>query len=619
MSEDNNTTSPSDIRTKLDQALAAKEGGLAKALMAELWALHPGPATAPLILSGFKALSENGIGVSNKPLRLSILRSFSVEPVIPLLKAAALLGHIDLDVKVGEFNTYAQEILSPEGQDYDPKTDVVILAVQTRDIAPDFWQGEKIDQSRIRQIISEFTNLIEAFRSRSDAYLIVHNLQQPPWAADGVLDAQSAQSQRNCISEINSGLVQAAANCRDVHILDYDSLVSRLGRDNWSDESRWLTMRLPIAMENLRHLADEWLKFITPISSRIAKALIVDLDNTLWGGVLGEEGVEGLQLDGEYPGAAFQAVQRVLLDLSRRGIILGICSKNDEEAALRAMKDHPGMILKPENFSALRINWQDKATNLKSIAEELNIGTDAIAFLDDNPAERLLVRQSLPEVSVIELSDDPLTYAEALRAAPVFERLRVSSEDKERSRHYAEQRQRNTLQASVTSLEEFYQSLEMKLDVFPVGPADIARVAQLTQKTNQFNLTTRRYSETDIARFIEAPDQRVLAARVTDRFGDSGIIAVIIIETKESSARLDTFLMSCRVIGRTVETAILAIIAEQLHDTGASTLMGEFIPTEKNTPARNFLAEHGFRADKDDKLVLHLPAPTLQVPAWVKT
>lgn len=618
MTNDSEKTTLPIIRQNIDLAMKEGDEAQARMLMAELWATYPGPATAPLILSAFRSLKDKGTNSQLTPLRVTILRSFSVEPVVPILRAGGLLAGLDLEVNVGDFNTYSQDILSPGGSAYTPETDAVILAVQTRDIAPDIWRGGDIDSTRVQQVIAEFSGLIEAFRSGTNAYLIIHNLEQPACAAAGVLDGQMTHSQRTAIADINAGLVHAAAQHKGVHILDYDALASRHGRANWSDESRWLTMRLPVTMENLHYLADEWLKFLVPISGRLAKALVVDLDNTLWGGVLGEDGLDGIQLDGEYPGAAYQAVQQALLDLSRRGIILAVCSKNDEEDALTTIREHPGMLLETDNFSAFKINWQDKASNLRAIAEELNIGLDALAFLDDNPAERLWVRQNLPEVHVIEVSDDPLTFATAIRSASVFERLSVSGEDKERNRQYVEQRQRKELQDSITSLEDYYRSLDMALEVFPVSAADVPRVAQLTQKTNQFNLTTRRYNEADITRFAADPAYLVLAARVTDRFGDSGIISVVIVEVVDQRARLDTFLMSCRVIGRTVETAILAIIAEQLTEKGVVSLVGEFIPTPKNAPAKNFLVGHGFSEQPEGALTVTLPHPSLKVPDWFK-
>jgi len=620
MNDQGRTLTLANMRKSINQALEAKDASLARALMAELWAASPGPASASIILPAFKTLKALTDEVQANKLNVCLLRSFAVEPCIPTLQAAALLGNVELNVTLGGFNTYVQDILSPESLAYSTHLDCVILGVQTRDIAPDFWFGKSVSAGeKIADVIGSIESLINTFRSHSDAYLLVHNLQQPTWTGAGVLDVASVDSQRDAICKINLGLVAAAEKHKGVHVLDYDSLVARHGRANWSDESRWLTMRLPIAMENIHHLSDEWLKYLVPISGRIAKALVVDLDNTLWGGVLGEDGVNGIQLDGEYPGAAYQAVQQALLDLSRRGVILAVCSKNDEADALTVIESHPGMLIGSDRFSVFKINWQDKATNIQAIADELNIGTDAIAFLDDNPAERLWVRQKMPEVHVIELGDDPMTFADALRRAPVFERLSLSSEDKWRRRQYAEQRQRKALQGSVASLEDFYRSLHLQLDVFLVTPAHVARVAQLTQKTNQFNLTTRRYTEVDIFRFLDDPLFDVFAARVKDRFGDSGIIAVVIVEAKDTKARLDTFLMSCRVIGKTVETGILSIIVDRLKAKGVKMLVGHFIASAKNLPAKSFFADHGFKENTKRDWQLELPQASLKMPDWIKT
>ena len=277
------------------------------------------------------------------------------------------------------------------------------------------------------------------------------------------------------------------------------------------------------------------------------------------------------------------------------------------------------MLVRPENFSVLKINWKDKAVNIQAIAEELNIGCDAIAFLDDNAAERLWVRQRLPEVYVIELGEDPMTFEDAIRRAPVFERLELSSEDKQRSRQYDEQRERNELKGKMPTLEDFYRSLNMHLDVFLIKPADVVRVAQLTQKTNQFNLTTRRYSELDIYRLMEDPSADVFAARVTDRFGDSGIIAVAVVLTHGTKSELENFLMSCRVIGRAIETGIISIIADQLVLKGVKMLTGQFIVSAKNSPASNFFADHGFQESNGLGWNIKLPAASLKLPDWIKT
>jgi FkbH-like protein len=355
---------------------------------------------------------------------------------------------------------------------------------------------------------------------------------------------------------------------------------------------------------------------------KVCKALVTDLDNTLWGGVIGEEGLEGIQVGSEYPGAAYRALQRVMLDLYQRGIILAVCSKNNLADAMEVFETHPGMLLRPQHFAALRINWNDKAQNLCEIAAELNIGIDALVFLDDNPVERERVRVALPDVTVLELSDDPMTYAQTLRTAPIFERLALSEEDRERGRYYAEQRQRLELEQSATSLEDFYRSLQQEVEMAPVTPASLVRVAQLTQKTNQFNTTTRRYSEQQITAMAASADWQVYAVRVKDRFGDNGLVGVVITHDAADSCEIDTFLLSCRVIGRTVETAILSFVAEQARTRGMQSLHGWFLPTKKNAPARDCYASHNFQVleERDNGCLwaLDLHSQDIVCPAWVQ-
>jgi FkbH-like protein len=399
-------------------------------------------------------------------------------------------------------------------------------------------------------------------------------------------------------------------------------VVARFGRTRWHDERKWLTMRMPIAADGIACLAREYLRYVLPILGCTRKALVVDLDNTLWGGIIGEDGIQGIKLGADYPGAAFVALQRVILDLYQRGIILAICSKNNPEDALGVLREHPGMLLRPEHFAVLCINWNDKVGNLREIAEELNIGTDALAFLDDNPVERERVRSEMPEVYVIELPSDPMDYAAALQRCPVFERLALSTEDRDRGRYYAGERQRKDLQQSATSLEDFYKSLRMEVEIAEVNAATLARVAQLTQKTNQFNLMTRRYTEQQISALAQDPHWRVYSLRVRDRFGDNGLVGVAMAHRLEDSIEIDNFLLSCRVIGRTVETALLAHLAEVAVSEGATILRGCYIPTKKNAPAKDFYPNHGFNlvaeADGITTWELDLRRAIIGYPEWIK-
>ena len=285
------------------------------------------------------------------------------------------------------------------------------------------------------------------------------------------------------------------------------------------------------------------------------------------------------------------------------------------------LEKHPEMLLRPQHFAAMRINWIDKAQNLRDIAEELSLGLDSIAFLDDNPVERQRVSTEIPEIQVIEMPEDAAQYASVVRQSPFFERLSLSSEDKERGRYYAEERQRRDIQNSATSIEDFYRSLTMEAEVAEVDLQSLARVAQLTQKTNQFNLTTRRYSEQEISDLIRNPHCRVYFLRSRDRFGDNGIVGVAISKTEGDCCEIDTFLMSCRVIGRTLEKAILSQIAQDARATGARRLEGWYLPTAKNVPAKDFYPSNGFTIveQKEGRMLWRcdLDKQNLEWPEWV--
>jgi FkbH-like protein len=604
-----------DIRKDIDLAIADGDVARAARMLKAAWAKEPGGALAGFVASRYERIRE-GLAVSR--CRWAILRSFTVEPVLPILRAMAYDHGIALETHVGEFNAYAQEMLDPESALYRFRPDVAVLAVQTRDIAPELWRGEGASEG----VLDSFAGWIASFRRHSAAALIVHSLEAP-YAAAGILDGQREDTQAEAIRAINRGLRALARQYRGVYILDYDALVARHGRDHWGDERKWLTVRLPLASANLSHLAAEWLRFLHPLTGKLAKCVAVDLDNTLWGGVIGEDGINGLRLGQEYPGAAYQELQRALLDLSRRGILLAVCSKNNPGDAMEAIEGHPGMILKARDFAAMRINWEEKSGNLREIAAELNIGLDSVAFLDDNPVERQQVRDQAPEVIVIDLPDDAMQYARTVRRSPWFERLTLSDEDRQRGAMYAAQRERAKLERSVTSKEDFYRSLEQSAEIAPVNSQTLARVAQLTQKTNQFNLTTRRYTEQQLEQMMASSDWRVWSLRVRDRYADNGLVGVAIARTEDGVCEIDTFLMSCRVIGRTVETALLARVAADARERGATLLQGWFLPTKKNAPAQDFYREHGFEeAAKSAEGVLwklDLGKKTIATPEWIRT
>ncbi len=610
-------------RQRIERLTETGQASQAFAALGAFWRENPWPAAARFVLSKFAQLRP-ALAVTS--CKLAILRSFTVEPVVPLLRAGAAVSGIDLVVQVGEFNTYAQEILDPASRFYGFAPDVLVLAVQSRDIAPDLWtdfsrMAPQEVSAAVERVCQSYSHWVETCRSRSQCHIVIHNLETPFRPANGIFDWQQDGGQSAAFRQINFHLAKLPGSFPGVYVLDYEGLVAEIGREAWQDERNWASARLPISAHCLTRLASEWLRFLHPLMGRVCKVLALDLDNTLWGGVIGEDGMAGIQLGDDYPGAAYRNLQRAILDLTHRGVLLAICSKNNAADAMEALEKHPQMILRPSHFAAVRINWNEKAQNLREVAAELNLGLDAIAFLDDNPAERNWVRSQAPEVTVIDLPDDPIDYARALREAPVLERLTLSSEDHNRGRYYAEQRLRGDLQKSATSVEEFLSSLEIQVDIVPVSCETVTRVAQLTQKTNQFNLTTRRYSEQQIRTMVADPAWRVDAVTARDRFGDNGIVGVVITHISGAQHEINEFLLSCRVIGRTIETAILSFLVCRARREGGLKLVGEFLATKKNTPAGDFYSSHGFRCIVEQegfsRWELDLEGSGIASPQWL--
>jgi FkbH-like protein len=610
----------SDLRHQIEELLSAGEWRQAAWRLQILWDKHASAPLAGFVVSAYGRLRDQLKLTSH---RCALLRSFTLEPTVPILKACAFRWAIDLSIQVGEFNAYPQELLDGASNLYGFQPDTVILAVQSRDIVPELGLRPVIpNQEIVDRATDQFAGWVRAFRGHTAANLIIHTLECPAVAAQGVYDSQLEENQAGAIQQINHNLRKLAAEHRGIYILDYDALVARHGREQWGDERKCLTVRLPISAANLVHMAQEWMKFLAPLAGREAKCVAVDLDNTLWGGVIGEDGMAGIQLGPEYPGAVYQGMQRALLDLSRRGILLAVSSKNNAQDALEVLRDHPGMLLRPEHFATLRINWNDKAQNLREIADELKIGVDAIAFLDDNPVERQQVREALPEAMVVELPADPMQYARVVRDCPVFERLTLSEEDRQRGSYYAAERQRVALEQSAPSREDFYRSLAQEAEIAPVNALTLARVAQLTQKTNQFNLTTKRYTEQQIAELAKRPGWHVLSIQVRDRYADNGLVGVAIVFDHGGTCEIDTFLLSCRVIGRTVETALLASLADEARGRGVRRLEGWFVRTKKNAPAKDFYRTHAFQllseTPEAQRWGVDLADTQLQAPEWVR-
>jgi FkbH-like protein len=396
------------------------------------------------------------------------------------------------------------------------------------------------------------------------------------------------------VARANGEVAARLAEQPQARVLDLDRLASFHGKMRMTDPRMEVAARVPWSPDFLAPLSRAVLALVKAASGLTRKVLVLDLDNTLWGGVVGEDGLDGLTLGPEGPGRAYVAFQRAVLELWERGILLAVNSKNNPDDALAVLRKHPHMVLREEHFAAMRINWQDKATNLREIADELRLGSDSFVFVDDQPAERALVREVMPEVLTPDWPADATEYVAALHALNDFERLHTTDEDRRRAAMYREESDRERFRTSAASLRDYLAGLGIVATLAPVRESDVPRVAQLTQKTNQFNLTTIRYQERDIRDFAAAPDARVLTLHVRDRFGDAGLVGVAIIRIEGPSWRLDTLLLSCRVMSRRIEFAWLGALAADARAAGAQELRGEYRATPKNGVVRDLFAEAGF-------------------------
>jgi FkbH-like protein len=349
--------------------------------------------------------------------------------------------------------------------------------------------------------------------------------------------------------------------------------------------------------------------------------VVVDLDGTLWGGVVGELGAEGIQLGPTAPGAEFLDFQEALLALTKRGVLLAVCSKNNPEDVLPVLREHRHMLLREEHFSALRINWRNKAENLAEIAVELNIGLDSLVFLDDNPVERELIRQVLPEVLTVEMPKDASQYRATLEDLTDFELLAMTREDEMRVSQYQANRRRQALEQSSGSLDDYLTSLEIKAEIGPASAHHVARLVQMFNKTNQFNTTTRRYQAPDVERLIGSPAHQVYVLDVADRFGDHGLVGTAVVRDEGDTWVIDNVLLSCRAMGLSVETALLKQIYDAARARDVTRLVGEFIPTPKNKPSADFYSRHGFQPAADagsaQTWVLDPRTDRIETPAWI--
>ncbi len=550
-----------------------------------------------------------------KRVKIAVLSSFNIRGIREILFVECYLANILADIYVGGYNQHVQEIIDPHGNMSTFAPQIIFLFIDTRSVAGDYYLDPYVLSEERRRIwadqkVEEIKYLMQKAKERFNASIIVHNLETPVYSSMGILENKQGFGFQESITYINSMLRDICKQDSSIFVFDYDSFLSRLGKDRVFNSKMYYLGDMKLDLHYMPALCKAYLAYIKPFVAISRKCLVLDLDNTLWGGIIGEDGIEGIQLGPTTEGRPFMEFQRYILSLYKRGIILAINSKNNRDDALEGIQNHPYSILREKHFASIRINWGDKVTNMLEIADELNIGIDSFVFIDDDVINREMIKKALPEVAVIDLPDDPALYLETLMAENHFHTLQITDEDRKRGQVYADQRRREDSKSCFTNLDEFLAGLEMKVTIERDNPLHISRISQLTMKTNQFNMTTKRYSEEKIREFTEHKEFIVFSVAVNDKFGDNGISGVAIVETSSLQWRLDTFLLSCRVIGRRVEEAVLVFICDLAREKGAERIKGEFIETVKNQPARDFYGKFGFCCSNTNTINLRGEGPS---------
>jgi FkbH-like protein len=559
-------------------------------------------------------------------VRIAILRNIVIEPIAPYLKVLCSRFGLRLSLQLRNYDNLQEDVFNAASPLYEFTPDIIVLALRLQLLAPRMVLGyTSLTAAESHElsltVLERVQDLVQAIRKRSPAVILVHNFERPCWPAYGILDAQWTHGQQAAVVRLNQGLAERFQSVGRAFVVDLDGVLSRLGYDHAIDDRYWHVGRAPYRPPLLEQLSREYARFSAALKGKAKKCLVLDCDNTLWGGIVGEDGINGIHLGTDYPGSAYLEFQHAVLDLYNRGILLALNSKNNERDVLEVLERHPASLLKPTHFVAKRINWTDKATNLREIASELRIGTDSLVFLDDSPAECAYVRGMLPEVEVVQMPADPTSYRRVLESLGWFDTLALTEEDKKRSGLYQQEIQRQRLRQESNSIEDYLRSLEMRMHIALADDYSIPRIAQLTQKTNQFNVTTKRYTEQNIGLMNDDPMVDVFYASVQDRFSDNGIIAVAIVRYENDLAAIDTFLMSCRVIGRGIEQTLLATILQAARDRNCRTVQGEYIATAKNEPVKNLFAQNGFTPVEQAERSLwtrELSSPLLQNPDWFR-
>ena len=540
-----------------------------------------------------------------KSIKIGILSSFTINGIEEIFQVKCAEKKINCDTYLGSYNQYNQEILNLESNLYKFNPEITYLILDSRSILGELWYNSySLEVNKRKEFIEnkfeEIKNLINVFTKKSNSKLIITNFHIPSRSNYGIFETKTEFGQQQMILSINEKLQNYILEKDSVFLFDMNGFITRYGEKNIFNHKQFLFGDIKISLDYLPHLTNDLIGYVVATLGLSKRCIVVDLDNTLWGGIIGEDGFEEIKLGSTPTGNAFVEFQKYLLALHHRGILLAVNSKNNLDDALNVIENHPNMVLKKEHFASIKINWNDKVSNMKEISEELNFGLENFVFFDDDPINREFMKTRLPQVLTIDLPSDPSKYVQILEEINEFNVLKITEEDKQRGVMYSQQKQRIDFQKSSLNLEDFLKNMQMKITIKKADNFTIPRISQLILKTNQFNLTTKRYHTEEIHKFSNDENMLVYCIQVEDKFGDNGITGAFIIKKIGNNVwELDTFLLSCRIMGREIEKSVLGYIINMARKSGIETIKANYIPTKKNKPIENFLPGCGFEKIDD--------------------
>ena len=534
-------------------------------------------------------------------LRVAWLGNHTIEPVVRTVTAFSSAYGVALDAYIAPYDQHFQEMLDGNSGTLASKPNLIVLWLSLRSMSPTLAEGcvrlgKAEIQAEIERIEEVLSSWVDLAKQRSGAHVFICNFPRPPGLRFGIADTSSDTGEQYFYGELNRWMSDAFMDDPQVTVVDISHAVSRAGSEKSWNPRMYHLAKIEWDGPAVRYIADLLSRCCRALVRPAHKCIVVDLDNTLWGGVLGEEGVDGVRVgQGDPASEAFAAFQRSLLDMKARGIILAICSKNNFSDVEELFTSRPDMPLRLEDFATHRINWEPKNLNVEAIAKELNIGTDSLVFIDDNPAECELIRQMLPDVKTVHLPRDPATYAELLYSMCEFDKIKLTDEDKQKTQQYIDNHARQSQRQAATDLKSYLESLGTRVTIQAAVAENLPRIHQLFTKTNQFNVTTIRYSAAELKEMIDAEDCTLDFVKVEDNFGSLGIVGVYIVRAERDHAVVDSFVLSCRALGRGIESAICNQMKEQVFaNEEIGFLTARFVPTAKNMPASEFFDAQGF-------------------------